>query len=155
MENDKNTTVGELGEKLKSLEQEISVWAKAGMRAYTTDELVAYEASKTLIDFLESKGFVNGEKMKAYWVSHSPTQHPTIKDLKPFDAKGDETEVFDKVIEKIANGNSDVDDKMFIKEVEKRSGVVFMNEETINMGEELKNITNRLNAIKKKIAANV
>ena len=50
---DNNITVGELGEKLASLEQKISPWAKAGMHADTPDELTAYETSITLIDFLQ------------------------------------------------------------------------------------------------------
>jgi hypothetical protein len=123
MTNSRTITVGELGDKLLSLEQEISPWAKAGMRAYSSDELLAYEASLTLIAFLETKGFINGGKLKDYWTLYAPTQHRTMKELKPFDAKGNELEVFEEVIAKILKGRGDIDDFNFIKEIEKRTSV--------------------------------
>jgi len=138
------TTVGELGEKLTSLEQEISPWAKAGVRAYTKDELFAYETSKALIAYLEKEHQINGGKMKDWWALHAPTQHRTLKESKPFNVKGDEVEVFDRVIEKISNGRGDEDDRAFLKEIEKRLGVRATDKEVISASEELKDIANRL-----------
>lgn len=152
MDDNKKLTVGELGEKLKSLEQEISGWAKSGIRAYTPDELLAYKASLTLIDFLESKDFIDGKRMRDYWLLHAPTQHRTIKELKPIDAKGDETEVFDKVIEKISKGDGDLDDDTFVKEVEKRLGFAII---TKDISGEIKSFVEKRDAIKKKIVANL
>ena len=111
-----------LKNKLPLLEQEISAWAKGGMRSYTKDEIVAYEQSKILIDLFESTG-ASVEKMREYWLLHNLMQHKTIKESKLLDSKNDETEVFDKVVAKIAKGDGDVDDMNFIKEIEKRLGM--------------------------------
>lgn len=133
MENNKTITAGELGEKLKVLEQEVSPWARAGMRAYTLKELDAYRVSLVIIDFLESEKLINGEKMRNWWTLYAPTEHQTIKESKPINAKSDELEVFEKVHAKIVRGEMDIDDFKFIKEIEKRlEGVEIFPEEFRN-----------------------
>ena len=113
-----------VGDKLVALEQSISNEAKGGMRSYAKNELVAYEQSKVLFDLFESTGAKKEtvEKMREYLSLHSPTQHRTIKESKPFDPKSEETEVLDKVTERFSNGQDDAEDRRFLEEIDKRLG---------------------------------
>jgi len=128
MDSNKIITARELGEMLGSLEQEIDGFAKLGIRTYAPNDTIAYKLSLALIDLLESKG-IDLRSARAYWVLHAPTQHRTIKESKPFDTRGDELEVFEKVLTKILRGEGDIDDFNFIKEIEKRSGLDVLDED--------------------------
>jgi len=130
--NDKPTTVGDIYNNMKGLQQDIGSAAKKGSRTFTTDEMKTTDAISTLSNFLKDEKGVDLSKANAFWKDYAPKRNEMIKYIQPFAQRGLETGNFTSFANSIrgaVEGTKPMEGD-FIKQVENFTGEKIGNPQT-------------------------
>lgn len=116
IEKGKNTTIGEIYEKSKSLGQEIGSASKKGTRVFTPTEKITDDAIHTLTDFMKTKG-VDLSQARQFWAKYAPIRNQLVSEAKPFLQTDTQTKTFANTLSRVSRG-ADVNSENFIGAVE-------------------------------------
>jgi hypothetical protein len=126
------TTLGEIYEQTKSLRQEMS-----SSKVFSADDKMTDDAIHTLLSYMKENG-VDLKDANSFWAKYAPVRDQMISEANPFLQVGTKTGKFASTLTKVAKG-ADVNNEIFISEVEKIVGEPIMVETKTVLGKLDKN----------------